>query len=224
MWFLSIRRLTAAIFLSILGIVVVVAIYGYAVDFYKSQKYQKYEKIQEWNYDVSMIGIKVLAKTKLVDDRLYFSVMMDGYPDYLNVPANRGRDFIFQFHDADNFIVFDKRVTLLDFSKYVDAKGKPIGLNYQTTQFMDASTYEKFKSLNLQWTFDTDVKKQISAPVVINPKGEQVDHCAAGISRAERLRRLALTGTVRETSYQTFSNGNHFVEFLGSGSEITLCR
>lgn len=223
-WFASIRKLTAAIFLSILGVLLVVTVYGYAVDFYKSQKNQKYEKIQDWNYDLSMIGIKVSARTKLVDDNLYFSVKMDGYPEYLNAPANRGRDFIFQFRDADNFVIFEKRVALSDFATQVDEKSKPIGLNYQTTQFMNTSTYEKFKLFYVQWTFDATTKKQNPAPVAINPKGEQADHCAAGLSRAERLRRLALTGTVRETSYQTYSNGKHFVEFLSSGSDILNCR
>lgn len=223
-WFASIRKLTIAIFISILGVLLVVTVYGYAVDFYKSQKNQKYEKIQDWSYDSSIIGMKVLAKTKLVDSKLYFAVNMIGYPDYLYIPANRGREFIFQFQDADNFVIFEKRVPLSDFSKQVDEKNKLIGLNYQTTQFMDVSTYGQFKSLYLQWTFDTDIKKQISAPVASKPQGEQADHCAAGLSRAERLRRLALTGTVRETSYQTYSNGKHFVEFLSSGSDILNCR
>lgn len=223
-WFVSIRKLTAAIFLSILGVLLVVTVYGYAVDSYKSQKNQKYEKIQDWNNDLSMIGFNVLSKTKLVDSTLYFSVKMSGYPEYLDVPINRGRDFVFQFYDADNFVMFEKRVALSDFALLVDEKSKPIGLSYQTTQLMDTSTYEKFKLLNIQWTFDANAKRQNLAPAAINPKGEQADHCAAGLSRAERLRRLALTGAVRETSYQTYSNGKHFVEFLGSGSDITFCR
>lgn len=53
---------------------------------------------------------------------------------------------------------------------------------------------------------------------------QNTDHCAPNLSREERLRRLALTGTVRETSYQTYSNGNHFVSFLSSGPEVAHCR
>ena len=219
-WFLSIRKLTAAIFLSLLGLLVVISFYGYAVDFYKSQKNQKYEKIQDWNYDLSMIEVKASAKTKVVDDRLYFSVEIDGYPEYLNASINKGRDFIFQFVDGDNFVLFEKRASLNEFTKNVDAKGNPIGMRYQTTQFMDTSTYEKFKAFIVLWTFDTNVKKQPSAPVATNPQGDQTDHCAAGLSRAERLRRLALNGKVRETGSNSFSAGNKSVMFSYDGGVL----
>ena len=56
------------------------------------------------------------------------------------------------------------------------------------------------------------------------PDAKNNDHCAPNLSREERLRRLALTGSIRETSYQTYSNGNHYVSFLSTGSEITSCR
>jgi hypothetical protein len=56
------------------------------------------------------------------------------------------------------------------------------------------------------------------------PDAKNNDHCAPNLSREERLRRLSLTGTIRETSYQTYSNGNHYVSFLSTGSEITSCR
>jgi hypothetical protein len=223
-WFLSIRRLTAAIFLSILGILVVTTLYGYAVDFYKTKKNQKYEIVQNWNYDLSsMIGINVSAKTKMVNDKLYFSVNLVGYPEYLNVPSNRSGDFIFQFLDADNFVQFEKRVSLSEFSKHVNEKSKPIGLNYQAMDYLDISTYEKFKSINIKWTFDTEAKKQISAPVVANPQGDQTDHCAVGLTRAERLRRLALKGSIRETGSNTYDAGSRSVMF-GYDGGVIYCR
>jgi hypothetical protein len=219
-WFLSIRRLTAAIFLSILGVLVVVAVYGYAIDFYKSQKNQKYEKIQDWNSDLSMIGLKASSKTKVVNNMLYFSVEIDGYPEYLNASINKQRGFLFQFVDGDNFILFEKKVPLFEFSNYVDTKGNPTGMRYQTTEFMDTSTYEKFKAFKVLWTFDVNVKKQPPAPVATNPQGDQTDHCAVGLSRAERLRRLALNGKVRETNSSSFSVGNKSVMFSYDGSVI----
>jgi hypothetical protein len=222
-WFSSIKRLTAAIFLSLFGILIVVTVYGYSVDFYEAQKNKKYEVVKDWNYDLSMIGVNVLAKTKVVSGKLYFSLNIAGYPEYLNAPSNRGRDFIFQFLDADDFVLFEKRVSLSEFSKHVDDKSKPIGLNYQTTEYMNTLTYEKFKSIVVKWTFDTEVKRQIVAPVASNPQGDQTDHCAVGLSRAERLRRLALKGNVRQTGSDTYDVGSRSVMF-GYDGKVLYCR
>lgn len=222
-WFSSIKKLTAAIFLSLLGILIVIAIYVFSVDFYTAQKNKKFEVVKDWNYDLSMIGINVLAKTKVVNAKLYLSVNVGGYPEYLNVSSNRGRDFIFQFLDADDFVLFEKRVSLSEFSKHVDDKNKPIGLNYQTTEYMGTSTYEKFKSINVKWTFDTEVKRQTLAPAVANPQGDQTDHCAVGLSRTERLRRLALKGSVRQTGSDTYDVGSRSVMF-GYDGRVLYCR
>lgn len=222
-WFLSIRRLTAAIFLSILGVLVVVTIYGYSVDFYTTQKNQKYEIVKDWKYDLSMIGFYVFAKTKVVNDKLYFSVNMSGYPEYLNLPSNRGKDFIFQFLDADDFVLFEKRVLFSEFSESVNDKNKRIGLNYQTTEYMNTSTYGKFNSYNVKWTFDTEAKKPVLDPVAVKPQGDQTDHCAVGLTRAERLRRLALKGSIRETGSNTYDAGSRSVMF-GYDGKVIYCR
>jgi hypothetical protein len=84
-------------------------------------------------------------------------------------------------------------------------------------------TYEKFKSINVKWTFDTEAKKQISAPVVANPQGDQTDHCAVGLTRAERLRRLALNGSIRETGSNTYDAGSRSVMF-GYDGGVIYCR
>ena len=49
------------------------------------------------------------------------------------------------------------------------------------------------------------------------------DHCAPNISKAERLRRLALRGTVRETGLNTYTTGNYEVVFI-SGTELFSCK
>ena len=50
----------------------------------------------------------------------------------------------------------------------------------------------------------------------------EVDHCAPDIEKAERLRRLALKGVVRETGYQTYTTGNYEIVF--SGNSLYRCR
>lgn len=48
------------------------------------------------------------------------------------------------------------------------------------------------------------------------------DHCAPNLKKAERLRRLAEKGKVRETGYQTYTTGNYEIAF--SGNELINCR
>lgn len=49
-----------------------------------------------------------------------------------------------------------------------------------------------------------------------------LDHCAPDLKKAERLRRLALKGTVRETGYQTYSTGNYEIVF--SSENVIRCK
>lgn len=50
----------------------------------------------------------------------------------------------------------------------------------------------------------------------------QLDHCAPDLTKTERLQRLALKGTVRETGYQTYSTGNYEIVF--SANSLYRCR
>ena len=53
---------------------------------------------------------------------------------------------------------------------------------------------------------------------------ENTDHCAPNLSRAERLKRLALKGNVRETGADTYTNGSGFVSFYDSGNSLRQCN
>lgn len=50
-----------------------------------------------------------------------------------------------------------------------------------------------------------------------------LDHCAPGLSKAERLKRLAQHGTIRETGAGEFQAGGRTVNFLYDGS-LAYCR
>ena len=55
-----------------------------------------------------------------------------------------------------------------------------------------------------------------------DPFNLELDHCAPDIEKAERLRRLALKGVVRETGYQTYSTGNYEIVF--NSNSLYRCR
>lgn len=52
-------------------------------------------------------------------------------------------------------------------------------------------------------------------------KVEDTDHCAPNLSKAERLKRLALKGKVRETGANSYSAGSGYVTFNYSGDLIS---
>lgn len=58
-----------------------------------------------------------------------------------------------------------------------------------------------------------------SDPIV----ADRGDPCGPGLSKAERLRRLANFGAVRETGIDTYVAGDHRVSFL-SGNQLLSCR
>ena len=55
-----------------------------------------------------------------------------------------------------------------------------------------------------------------------DPFNFELDHCAPDIEKAERLRRLAFKGAVRETGYQTYSTGNYEIVF--NSNSLYSCR
>ncbi len=52
----------------------------------------------------------------------------------------------------------------------------------------------------------------------------QANHCAQGLAKAERLRRLGKFGTVRRTAAKTYRAGSHSVSFGAKDKEVTACQ
>lgn len=71
---------------------------------------------------------------------------------------------------------------------------------------------------------DVDLSKLSDAELLALQKGDVtiIDHCAPNLKKSERLRRLALMGTVRETGYQTYTVGNYEISF--SANDVISCR
>ena len=147
----------------------------------------------------------------------------DGHPEFLKVPANRERGFFLEWKDADGFTHVKKFVQVSEFTRTVDNKGQPFGLNGQFSEFVSVADYLKLTSMEVGWNVKTDIPQPAPAapqPAAADPAA---DHCAPGLTRQERLRRLARHGQVRETGLGEFSVGFRSITFL-SGSEVLTCR
>jgi hypothetical protein len=228
-FFRSIGKLTASLFLATLGVVFVIYAYSTISDAYQKKKNEKYETVVDWSNDLKVIGLTAKAKTKVVNGSMYVQLDFEGHPDYLKHPSlvqkNRDTEFILKFIDDDKFDLFERRIKINQFTTRVNESGKPAGLLYQFTDRIDTSTYEKFRTLNIGWTFDTAIPEAVQQ-AVRTPKSDKpsssdsTDHCAPGLSRSERLRRLALFSTLRESAKDSYSAGSKSVMFLYDGSVL----
>ncbi len=197
---------------------------------------KQYEVVKDWPVDLKAnLGMQLVARTKVVDSRLFMSVRFDGYPAYLSDPRlfakNRDETFLLSFQDQDGFKLYEKALKVSDLSSSVDAQGKKIGMNYQFDEFIGVDSYKRFARLNVQWTLDTALPvPSIQAPVVATApppapvdETQKLDHCAPKLSQEERLKRLAQHGSVRETGYGSYSAGGKSVT-LSSDGTIIFCK
>jgi hypothetical protein len=167
---------------------------------------------------------------------MLIAVDLVGYPEYLANPLNSSRGFFFEWKDADGFTRIKKWVQLSEFARSVDDKGKPGGLNGQFSEPVSLADYGKVTSMKVGWNVDPEIAKP--EPLDFRPlppapppprhpaahAAASTDHCAPGISRAERLRRLAQYGEVRETGLHEFTADGHSVSFLPFGGDLLSCK
>lgn len=223
----SISKPVAILFTALLGVVIVVFAYNQIADYLQKKKDQKYELVTEWNTDLTVIGLNARAKTKVVNGYLYVQLALDGYPAYLSHPAlerkNRDAEFILKFIDSEKFELYERRIKVSQFTTSIGNDGKPEGLSHQFSSYISTDTYAKFGKLDIGWTIDTtipDASQQNSARSGKPGLAESTDHCAPGVSRSERLKRLALHGPIRETSKDSYSAGSRSLTFFYDGSVL----
>ena len=125
------------------------------------------------------------------------------------------------FKDKDGFKVYEKTVTLREFTTMLD-KGVAAGLAHEYDEFIGIETYARFDHVELMWNVDTAVTKPFVEPDAVKWDAP-ADHCAPNISKAERLKRLSKHGTVRETGLNEYSAGGRSITFL-STTELLNCR
>lgn len=212
-----------------LGLAIVIYSYSVLEPAYTKYKSKKYEVVENWSKDLPPLGLKAKAKTKLVDGYLLAQLEFDGQPVFLTNEylKNKNKDakLILQFKDGDNFEIFTYPIAVSRFSLRMNDKGEYTGLYFQLKEIVDTSTYEKFKSMGFEWTIVTEIpKEQINLSKGSTGEGKlptSTDHCAPGLSRAERMRRLALNGTIRESAKDSYSAGGKILVFFYDGTVVS---
>ena len=228
--FSSTLRLTLALFIALVGLAAVIAIYVELDKYFTKKSNEKYTEVIEWQYESLPLDLKFLVKTKLIDSKLFVSLKADGYPEYFkNQDFWKSADkyqFFLVFRDSDEFEIYKKELQLNEMSKIVGDKNDEIGFRYQYSEYLDSLTYSKFKSPYMLWNFPTKIQKK-EMPAIANqqvlPKARNADssdHCAPNLSKEERLRRLALSGSVRQSGTNSYSVGLKTLSFYSDGGMI----
>jgi len=217
-------KIATAIVLAMVALGTLGGIVAYVYEAHQRSKAQPYEVVKPWSYDASEpLGLKFIGRTKLVDSRLYADLRFDGNPPYLKYAANSPpkASITVHFKDKDGFKVYEKTVTLREFTTMLD-KGVAAGLTYEFNEFVGVETYARFDHVDLTWNVDTAAPQPFVDPDVAKVQAP-ADHCAPNISKAERLKRLSKHGTVRETGLNEYSAGSRSITFL-SATELLNCR
>lgn len=214
-------RLAAAIFLALVGLAAAVAIFLYAKESRELEAAKPFEAVKSWQVDLDdPLGVGIQARTKLVAGRLFVSVEVTGHPKYFVDPRNREGTLHFEFLDKDDFKVTTHPVMISDFTTIVGEQGEPIGLQHQYEEDFDVERYRQLSRMQVGWNLVTEpqpaVEAQTAKPIL--------DHCAPGLSRAERLKRLAQHGQIRETGRGSFAAGGRSVTFFEYDGTILNCQ
>lgn len=217
-------RVAGAIFLSLLALLIVGVVTMWAMDYQKKQEAKPFEEMKFWSLESSgNLGLGFVVRTKLVEGKMMFVVLVTGSPNYLNSPLNQDREFTFEFHDVDGFQLYSRAVKVADFTSIVGGDGERNGLTYQFSDYVDVDTYSRFSRFDVKWNLDLSLGKEVApvkpiADVENLPNIPQLDHCAPGLSKSERLKRLGRHGDVRETGANGYRVGVRSLGFSYDGS------
>lgn len=225
----STLKISIAICIGGLGIVGVIWVVHVIREDAQKREAVQYETMKEWPSDVKKhLQMDVSARTKLVDGRLMVAVTAEGFPEYLSHPSlglkNYDGALILSFLDRDGFKIYEKKLTISEFTTTVDAQGKKIGLSHQFTDHMVVSQYSAFSRLRVGWNLDTEIPKPAPKPSPSVTMSRTSDHCAPDLSRAERIKRLGQHGAVRETGRNSYAAGvGHQLAYFSDGN-LMYCR
>ena len=217
-------KIAVAIALAIVALSILGGITAYIYEYHQKSKATPYEVVKRWSLDATdPLSLRLIGKTKLVDSRMYVDLLFAGNPPYLKYASNRpdaNRQITIHFKDKDGFKVYEKSIGLHEFTKMID-KGTPSGLAFEFDEFVALDTYARFDHVYLTWNLDTSEPKLFVDPDILSL--DKPDHCAPNLSKAERLKRLARHGTIRETGLNEYNAGGRSIHFLNS-SELLSCR
>jgi len=214
-------RIAVSIFVALVGLTIVIAAYSAAKDAYAKHQLKPLEQTRSWHSDLpKSLELNPNARTKFLDGNMLVSIKVLGYPKYLLNPANANASLTFEFLDKDGFKIISKPVQLSEFTTNVDEQGQKAGLSYQFKEPMTADRYQQLGSMQVLWALVSEEAPPLSQ---VSPAKPMQDHCEPNLSKAERLKRLAQYGTVRQTGLDTYTAGWHSIKFL-SGAELLRCQ
>ena len=214
-------RVALAIFVALVGLAAVVAIYVQVKESRERDAAKPFEEVHNWQFDLKhQLGVDVRAKTKLVAGKLLVSIDVVGHSKYFSDPRNQGGSLNFQFIDKDGFKIASNSVKISEFATTVGKTGEPIGLQHQYDEYLEVDRYRQFARLMVGWNLVTEPVPAMEA----QPTKPVVDHCAPNLSKAERLKRLAQYGSVRETGTGSYSAGGRSITFFEYDGSLLNCR
>jgi len=217
-------RLAAALTMASVATAAVGFAAYWAYTYPERQQSKQAEIVRAWSNDLSSnLGMKLRTRTKVVDGMMHIALEFNGYPEFLKRPANSSRGFILEWKDADGFTRIKKFVQVSEFSTTVNGKGEAYGLNGQFSQFVSIADYSRLESMEVGWNVETETPQQRQAAPAPTDSATP-DHCAPGLSRQERLRRLGQHGQVRHTGLGEYTAAGRVVHYLGDGNELYECR
>lgn len=217
-------RLAAALTMAAICIGIIGFAANWAYTYPEREQAKQAAVMRTWSDDLSpILGMTVQAKTKVTDAMLQMVLEFDGHPEFLNQTGNLERGFFLEWQDANGFTHIKKFVKLSEFTRLLDTNGKPNGLSGQFAEFTSAASYNRVVTMKVGWNLTTEAP-QAKAPQPADRSDSSGDHCAPGISRQERLRRLAKHGQIRETGYGEYTAGIHSVNMMPYDGSLLHCR
>jgi len=216
----GIFRVAIAMFLALVGLAAVVAIYLHIKESRELEAAQPFEEVRNWQFDLKdPLGVGVRARTKLVAGRLLVSIDVNGHSKYFVDSRNREGSLNFEFLDKDGFKVVTHPVKISEFTTIVGNNGEPIGLQYQYDEYFELERYRQLSRMQVGWNLVTEPQ-----PAEAQATKTILDHCAPGLSKAERLKRLAQHGPLRETGNGSYSAGGRSLAFFEYDGSLIDCR
>jgi hypothetical protein len=192
---------------------------------------QKHEGVVTWPLDATVTpDLQFSIRTRLLDGDLRAIVIAKGYPEFLSHPANASAKVVFRFVDEAGFGVVDMDVPLHSLTRSGPTPDKISGLVGEAHVPLSVDRFERIKGVGFQYFIDTraafvpEPKVVPSAPAPALSASDNGDHCAPGLSRAERLKRLARHGTVRDGGMGSFKAGGHHLMFSVGDGSLLYCN
>lgn len=198
-------------------------LWGYgslAVNFKEGKVVQIVYGCQDGNYSYEKVGgiscsADVERVLELYGESLYKSISDDKLARIYNYP---------QYNVA--FWLKKSKVEALGI---YDSSKDPVGFEFQSVKSdspiatsKDVESSAEYISPTIEEIEKYENEKKIEYQAEQKKLNGDTDHCAPNLIKSERLRRLALNGTVRETGYQTYTVGNYEIAF--SFDEVISCR